>query len=161
MYRWVHRLWFCTACVCACVWVWLYFVCVWMNEWIASSGWPVYECSTYRIGFNVYSFYWSLIVLSRCEKCTGHLNLRLIFCKLFFFWSSLPPFMLQGDWITLRLDFWPQRFAISVKFLIYFGIEVTFFFWPPCVFPQPLSFCHTCSHSPPETPHLMSPNKFF
>lgn len=121
MYRWVHRLWFCTACVCACVWVWLYFVCVWMNEWIASSGWPVYECSTYRIGFNVYSFYWSLIVLSRCEKCTGHLNLRLIFCKLFFFLVLFTTLHVAG-----RLDYVKAWFLTSA---FCHKREVSHLFW--------------------------------
>lgn len=150
-------------CVCMCMCVSLALFCVCVNEWIASSGWPVYECSTYRIGFNVYSFYWSLIVLSRCEKCTGHLNLRLIFCKLFFFFLVL----FTTLHVAGRLDYVKAWFLTSAfchkreVSHLFWDWGHFFFFWPPCVFPQPLSFCHTCSHSPPETPHLMSPNKFF
>lgn len=29
---------------------------IWANGWVASSGWPVYECCASRLGFNAYSF---------------------------------------------------------------------------------------------------------
>lgn len=114
-------------CVCMCMCEFGFILCVY--EWIASSGWPVYECSTYKIGFNVYSFYffyWSLIVLSRCEKCTGHLNFRLLFSVFFlcfFLGSSLTTLPVAG-----RLDYvkaWLLTSVLCCKrevSLICFGI---------------------------------------